>query len=270
MPIHSRVSKPGTPASATVGRLGKAGSRLAPVVAMPDQPALLHGADHRRDAGEHHLDLTRQQILHGIAAAPVMHRHGLDAGHGVEQFAGQMRRRADAGGGVEQARLLLGERDELGKVLHAERRMHHQDVGGVGKRCDRGEVLAEPRLQGSWKASRWRDWPSSCSASCSRRAPSAPRSRSRPCRPPRCGSRPRPAGRDFAHLGADHPGDDVGRAAGRQSRRRNEWACSGNPIAPEPRRTRTRPLQARRPERSFAARLNRPGQFSRCDMSCSH
>lgn len=68
------------------------------------------------------------------------HRSRRDAGALVEQLAGKVGGRAHAGGGEIDA-LLLGELDQLGQGLHAQRLMDDEDVREVDAAGHRCEVL---------------------------------------------------------------------------------------------------------------------------------
>ena len=71
--------------------------------------------DRQDDLVEHDLDLAFEQIGDRRRVAAIRHVQHVDAGHHLEQFAGEMRRRADAARGhVEFARMRLGIGDEFG------------------------------------------------------------------------------------------------------------------------------------------------------------
>ncbi len=73
-----------------------------------------------------------------------MDRHELRARHHVEELAGQVGGGADACARVEQgAGLRLGECNQLGHALHAERGMHDQYVRGLGERRHRDQAVAD-------------------------------------------------------------------------------------------------------------------------------
>ena len=134
-------------------------------------------AERRRDAVEGELDAAADQVGHHRRRAPVGDVVGLDAGHRVEQLGDQMIAAAGAVGAERQlAGLGLGERDQLGGVLH-----RHVVVGDQHQRRrrdqrDRREVAhrivgAAWRRRSGWCRACWR-----CrAAACSRRAAPARR-----------------------------------------------------------------------------------------------
>ena len=61
-----------------------------------DELAGLHVLQHRRDAGEHHLHVAAEQVVHRRRDALVRDVHRLDAGLDVQQLAGEVRAAAVA------------------------------------------------------------------------------------------------------------------------------------------------------------------------------
>ena len=103
---------------------------------------LLHVRPQRRHVVERHLHLAGDQPERRGTGALVGNVHELDAGRLREQFRLEMTEIADAGGGViERAGLLLGELDQLGHVVHGQRRMHGEQRGQPDHRRHVDEVL---------------------------------------------------------------------------------------------------------------------------------
>ena len=88
------------------------------------------------------MHLSRDQVgdrERGAAIGDVRH---LDPGLVGKQLGDEMVGAADAGGAViQRARLALRQRHQLGDSLHAERRVHHQDIGIGRGHADRHQVL---------------------------------------------------------------------------------------------------------------------------------
>src|SRR6185437_5843858 len=66
---------------------------VRPTLAGGGERAYLAGADiwgHRGNRVDHHLHLSADDAAAGIAAAAVGNVHDVDAGHGLEQFAGHV------------------------------------------------------------------------------------------------------------------------------------------------------------------------------------
>ena len=89
-PNQAEASKPGTPDSATVGTSGRALARLRACDRDRVDVLALHLRQHRRDVVEHHGDMAGNQIVHRRRRALVGDVHDVDAGHALEQFAGEM------------------------------------------------------------------------------------------------------------------------------------------------------------------------------------
>ncbi len=103
--------------------------RVLLVTASAAQPAGADMFDREDDLVEQHLHLTAEQVGDGRRVAAIGHMQHVDAGHHLEQFAGQMRRRADAAGRhIDFARMRLGIGDEFGNAMHRQRRIDHQDL----------------------------------------------------------------------------------------------------------------------------------------------
>ena len=97
------------------------------------------GAGDRR---EDDMDLAAEQVGDRGRRALVRHCRELDAGHVLEQFAGQMRRGARAIGAVGQlVRLRLGHRDQVGDRFDRGRRIDHHQVERARDQRHRGEIL---------------------------------------------------------------------------------------------------------------------------------
>src|SRR3954471_19942270 len=78
---------------------------------------------------QHHLHLSRDDILHGRAAAAVVDRDGIDARHILEELIGEPARGGRPRRAIVPVRtLLFRERDELLHRLHAQARMHDQHL----------------------------------------------------------------------------------------------------------------------------------------------
>jgi hypothetical protein len=78
------------------------------------------------------------------AAAGVMNDRQVEAGHHLEQLAGNMRRAAVAGRRhLDRARTRLRVGDELRGARHRHRRVHHHDQGFSGDARDRRDVAQE-------------------------------------------------------------------------------------------------------------------------------
>ena len=96
----------------------------------------------RRDGGELHLQPAGDHVGHRLGRSLVGHVGEVDAGHGGEQRGGEMREARHAGRAVvERAGLGLGQRDQLGDVVHREPRIDHQHIGRGADHHDRREIL---------------------------------------------------------------------------------------------------------------------------------
>ena len=188
-------SKPGTPASATVGISGAIGSRVADDT--PSARTLPSASSGSTGVGsrEHHRNVAGDQIGQRRRVAAIRHVQHVDAGHGLEQLEAQVLRRAGPGRAVgELPGLRLGELDEVGDAVHRQRRIDHQHEGRVGDERDRreilrrivGQVLVQRHVDGERRAGAEQE-----RVAVGRRLGDRRRRRSR-CRR-RCGSRSRPA-----------------------------------------------------------------------------
>ena len=130
MPYHEVTSNPGRPLSATVGTSGSCGLRLGPGDGERDQLAALH-VENRRHAGEHHLHVAAEKIVHR-GASPLYRTCVALMPASILRLAGQVRAAPVAGRGeVELVRIGLRVGDQLAKVLRRHRRMHDEHV----RRC---------------------------------------------------------------------------------------------------------------------------------------
>ena len=78
----------------------------------------------------------------------IWHVDHVDAGHHLEQFAGDMGRRSVAGRRhVDLARIGLGIGDELGNGLGRNRWIDHHDIGHADDACDRRDVADEIEIE---------------------------------------------------------------------------------------------------------------------------
>src|SRR5262245_15338587 len=100
--------------------------------------------DGRRYRVEHDLRIARKQAGKGSRRTTIWHVQHVDAGHDLEQLAGEMLRAPDAGRGhVDLA--LIGPRisDEFGNGLGRNRWNHLHDEGRAGNACDWCDVADE-------------------------------------------------------------------------------------------------------------------------------
>ena len=108
------------------------------------QLAGLDMADARRDAADAGHELAAEQVGHHLVLAHIGHVNDVDAGHHLEQFDGEIRRRA---GGrradAELAGIGLGIGDEAGDVLRLKRRVHFQHQRDAIDGADRRGVARE-------------------------------------------------------------------------------------------------------------------------------
>ena len=80
------------PSSSMVGMSGRIAVRLSVVTASARTCSVLDKAHDARGGGEHHLVLPGNDVLQGRRRAFIGHMHDVDMRHGLEQFAGEMRR----------------------------------------------------------------------------------------------------------------------------------------------------------------------------------
>ena len=107
-------------------------------------------ADRRRHIVEHDRDVVAQQVIDGRRTALVGHVLDVDAGHLLEQFAGQVDRRAAARRAERDlAGIGLGIRHQLLDGLERLRRIGHQQVRHQRHARERGEILdrIEPQFR---------------------------------------------------------------------------------------------------------------------------
>ena len=108
------TSKPGTPASAIGGSVRRVAAALERGDREPAQLAALDQRQHRADVVEHDVDAAGDEVVERGPGAAIGHVQHLDAGHALEQLAGEMDRGAVAGRGEgDLARVGLGVGDEL-------------------------------------------------------------------------------------------------------------------------------------------------------------
>ena len=123
-------------------RARRGGHRQRAQLAGPDV------LDRRGTDAEHDLHLSAEQIGQRRSAP----RYGtwtmFDAGHHLEQLAGDMGRGPVAGRRhVDLARIGLGVGDELGNGLGRNRWIHHHDIGRADDAGDRRDVADEIEIE---------------------------------------------------------------------------------------------------------------------------
>ena len=110
-------------------------------------PALMCSIDARHGV-EHHLHLPAEQIGQRGRRAAIGHVQHVDAGHHLEQLAGDMwpwfRCRPRH---VDLAGICFGVGDELGNGLGRNRRIHLHDIGHAHDAGDRRNVANEIEIE---------------------------------------------------------------------------------------------------------------------------
>ena len=152
MPVHSEISMSGMPASAMVGTSGKAGLRLAAVMAERAQLAGLQRAGHRARSAMVISTWPGGDRLHRIAAAAIGDVLELRAGALVEQLRGELEGRGARGivGELGVGAAVLDQlAHRLGRLLGADRQQQRE----LGEQRDRREV-ALPVDRAAWRRPR--------------------------------------------------------------------------------------------------------------------
>ena len=136
------TSMPSRPSSLNVFTSGRAAIFEGPDDRQRAQPPGLNVLNRRRRI-EDEIDLPAEQIVDGRRNPAIRHMRRLGAGQESENFRRQMRRCANpAGAIVVLARLRLHLRDEVLQVRGGDlRRIHDQDLVGLGRHDDRREAL---------------------------------------------------------------------------------------------------------------------------------
>src|ERR1700726_1052896 len=97
---------------------------------------------------EHHLHLSAEQIGKRRSPAAIRHMDQINAGHHLEQFAGNMLRASyPARPHVELAGICLGIGDELWKRLDRNRWVHIDYLGRARDACDGRDVAVKGEIK---------------------------------------------------------------------------------------------------------------------------
>ena len=112
------------------------------------QLAGLHIFDRRAQRGKQHLDLSRDQVGQRRRVAAIRHVYQIDAGHQLEQFAGEMAGAADAGRPhIDPARIGLCVDDELGDRLGRNGRVDRENRRRLTDAGDRQHVANKVEVE---------------------------------------------------------------------------------------------------------------------------
>src|SRR6516164_8544714 len=123
---------------------GSASERVAAVTASARSlPALIYPID-ETVVGKHDLDLPSEQIIERRPATTIGHVNHVDAGHHLEQLAGQMGRCPGSSRRIiDFARASLGIGDELGNRLSRDRWIYRHDKWCADNASDWRDIADE-------------------------------------------------------------------------------------------------------------------------------